>query len=82
MKSGTLLRQVINKINEINFNSASDRHLFGDIYDTTATAAEKNTFLNRYVMKGKFSSSVSSSWGRQVAVRSKEGAPPSSSALA
>jgi type I restriction enzyme M protein len=33
MKSGTLLRQVINKINEINFNSASDRHLFGDIYE-------------------------------------------------
>lgn len=33
MKSGTLLRQVINKINEINFNSATDRHLFGDIYE-------------------------------------------------
>ena len=33
MKSGTLLRQVVNKINEINFNSASDRHLFGDIYE-------------------------------------------------
>jgi type I restriction enzyme M protein len=33
MKSGTLLRQVINKINEINFNSASDRNLFGDIYE-------------------------------------------------
>ena len=33
MKSGTLLRQVINKINEVNFNSASDRHLFGDIYE-------------------------------------------------
>ena len=33
MKSGTLLRQVINKINEINFNSAQDRHLFGDIYE-------------------------------------------------
>ncbi len=33
MKSGTLLRQVINKINEINFNSAKDRHLFGDIYE-------------------------------------------------
>ena len=33
MKSGTLLRQVVNKINEVNFNSASDRHLFGDIYE-------------------------------------------------
>ena len=33
MKSGTLLRQVINKINEIDFNSSTDRHLFGDIYE-------------------------------------------------
>jgi type I restriction enzyme M protein len=33
MKSGTLLRQVINKINEINFNNTSDRHTFGGIYE-------------------------------------------------
>lgn len=33
MKSGTLLRQVINKINEIDFNSSKDRHLFNDIYE-------------------------------------------------
>ncbi|VVB96121.1 N-6 DNA Methylase [uncultured archaeon] len=33
MKSGTLMRQVINKINEIDFNSSEDRHLFGDIYE-------------------------------------------------
>jgi type I restriction enzyme M protein len=33
MKSGTLMRQVINKINEIDFNSSDDRHLFGDIYE-------------------------------------------------
>lgn len=33
MKSGTLMRQVINKINEINFNSSKDRHLFGEIYE-------------------------------------------------
>lgn len=34
MKSGTLLRQVINKINEsIDFNKTEDRHLFGDIYE-------------------------------------------------
>ncbi|WP_019123905.1 type I restriction-modification system subunit M N-terminal domain-containing protein [Brevibacillus massiliensis] len=30
MKSGTLMRQVINKINEIDFNSSEDRHLFND----------------------------------------------------
>jgi len=33
MKSGTLMRQVINKINEIDFNVSEDRHLFGDIYE-------------------------------------------------
>ena len=34
MKSGTLLRQVINKINEsIDFNKTEDRHLFGDLYE-------------------------------------------------
>ena len=33
MKSGTLLRQVINKLNDINFSSSDERHLFGDIYE-------------------------------------------------
>ena len=31
MKNGTLIRQVINKLNEIDFNNSQDRHLFGDI---------------------------------------------------
>jgi type I restriction enzyme M protein len=33
MKTGTLLRQVVNKINEIDFNNSKDRHLFGDLYE-------------------------------------------------
>ncbi|WP_417326912.1 type I restriction-modification system subunit M [Halarcobacter sp.] len=34
MKSGTLLRQVINAIEEdVDFNSSKDRHLFNDIYE-------------------------------------------------
>ena len=33
MKSGTLLRQVINKICEIDFNASGDRHTFGNIYE-------------------------------------------------
>jgi len=33
MKSGTLIRQVINKICEINFNNTEDRHTFGSIYE-------------------------------------------------
>ncbi|MFN5168799.1 MAG: N-6 DNA methylase [Cyclobacteriaceae bacterium] len=33
MKSGTLMRQVINKINEIDFNASADRQTFGSIYE-------------------------------------------------
>lgn len=33
MKDGTLLRQVVNIINEIEFDDADDRHTFGDIYE-------------------------------------------------
>ena len=33
MKSGTLMRSVINKLNQIDFDKASDRHLFNDIYE-------------------------------------------------
>ncbi|AXV36526.1 restriction endonuclease subunit M [Aeromonas hydrophila] len=33
MKNGTLLKQVINKLNEIDFTDSSERHLFGDIYE-------------------------------------------------
>ncbi|NVP03042.1 N-6 DNA methylase [Photobacterium damselae subsp. damselae] len=33
MKNGTLLRQVINKLNEIDFTDSKERHLFGDIYE-------------------------------------------------
>ena len=33
MKSGTLIRQVINKLNEVDFNKADDRHHFNEIYE-------------------------------------------------
>lgn len=33
MKSGTLMRQVINKLNEIDFTTQQDRHMFNDIYE-------------------------------------------------
>ena len=33
MKSGTLIRQVINRINQIDFHSMQERHLFNDIYE-------------------------------------------------
>jgi type I restriction enzyme M protein len=33
MKSGQLMRQVINKINAIDFNNLAERQHFGDIYE-------------------------------------------------
>jgi len=33
MKSGTLIRQVINKLDEIDFNKMSERHLMNDVYE-------------------------------------------------
>ena len=33
MKNGTIIRQVVNKLNEIDFNASDDRHTFGDIYE-------------------------------------------------
>ena len=33
MKSGTLIRQVINKLNEIDFNKSEDKHLFNELYE-------------------------------------------------
>ncbi|RTR38433.1 SAM-dependent DNA methyltransferase [Shewanella canadensis] len=33
MKNGTLLRQLIDKIDNINFGTSDERHLFGDMYE-------------------------------------------------
>ncbi|MDD5672634.1 MAG: N-6 DNA methylase [Chitinivibrionales bacterium] len=33
MKSGTNIRKVLNKLNEIDFNIAKDRHAFGELYE-------------------------------------------------
>lgn len=34
MKNGTIIRQVLNELNQIDFNNSEDRHIFGDIYET------------------------------------------------
>lgn len=34
MKSGINIRKVLNKLNELDFNIAKDRHAFGDLYET------------------------------------------------
>lgn len=33
MKDGTLMRQVINKLNEVDFNNKDDRHHFNEVYE-------------------------------------------------
>ena len=33
MKSGTLIRQVVNKINLVDFNNLKERHIFNEIYE-------------------------------------------------
>src|ERR1035437_3919990 len=33
MRKGTLLKQIINKINEIDFNTSKDRHAFNEVYE-------------------------------------------------
>ncbi|MGI8485978.1 MAG: N-6 DNA methylase [Thermomicrobiales bacterium] len=40
MKSGQLLRQVINKISDINFNDLAERQHFGDIYEQILTSLQ------------------------------------------
>ena len=40
MKDGTLLRQVVNKISTINFNSSDDRHTFNDLYETLLSSLQ------------------------------------------
>jgi type I restriction enzyme M protein len=42
MKSGTYLRQVINKLNEIHFDKVSERHEFGDIYEEMLKTLQDN----------------------------------------
>jgi type I restriction enzyme M protein len=37
MKSGQLIRQVVNKINEVDFNDLAERQHFGDIYEQILT---------------------------------------------
>jgi type I restriction enzyme M protein len=37
MKSGQLMRQVVNKVNEVDFNNLAERQHFGDIYEQVLT---------------------------------------------
>jgi type I restriction enzyme M protein len=41
MKSGQLVRQVVNKINDVDFNNLADRQHFGDIYEQCSTTCNQ-----------------------------------------
>ena len=47
MKNGTIIRQVLNELNQIDFNSSEDRHIFGDIYETILRDLQKRRKLRR-----------------------------------
>ena len=75
MKNGTLLRQVINKINDdIDFNDSKKRHLFGDIYEqilkdlqSAGNAGEYYTPASRHPVHGRHDRSAS--WARRCSTR-------------
>lgn len=46
MKDGTLLRQVINVIDELNFDNIKEIHLFNDIYETILKKFKKVVLVN------------------------------------
>src|ERR1700682_1683419 len=48
MKSGQLMRQVINKINEVDFNNLAGRHPFGDIYEQILTDLQSAGNAGKY----------------------------------
>ena len=48
MKSGIHLRQVINKLNEIDFNNSKDKQVFGQIYETFLSELQSAGTLGEY----------------------------------
>ena len=48
MKSGIHLRQVINKLNEIDFNNSKDKQIFGKIYETFLSELQSAGTLDEF----------------------------------
>ena len=48
MKNGTIIRQVVNALNQIDFNKAEDRHVFGDIYETILRDLQTREIMEFY----------------------------------
>jgi type I restriction enzyme M protein len=74
MKSGHLMRQVINKIVEgLDFNKAQDRHLFGDLYEQILRDLQNAGNAGEYYTPRPSPSSWSTWWPRSSARRSGPG---------
>jgi len=70
MKSGTIIRQVVNKLNEIDFNSSDDRHVFGDIYEgilkELQSAGDSGEFYTPRAITGFIAEMVNPKLGEQI----------------
>lgn len=70
MKSGIIIRQVVNKLNEIDFNSSEDRHLFGDIYEgilkELQSAGDSGEFYTPRAITGFIAEMVNPKLGERI----------------
>ncbi|NHZ85331.1 MAG: N-6 DNA methylase [Planctomycetia bacterium] len=70
MKSGTIIRQVVNKLNEIDFNSSDDRHVFGDIYEgilkELQSAGDSGEFYTPRAITGFIAEMVNPKLGEKI----------------
>ena len=48
MKPGQLMRQIVSKINEIDFNNLAERQHFGDIYEQLLNDSQSAGYADEY----------------------------------
>ena len=57
MKKGTIIRQVVNKLNEIDFIASEDRQSFGDIYDSILSDSGVRVTMESFTLLTKLQKS-------------------------
>ena len=67
MKKGTIIRQVVNKLNEIDFIASEDRQSFGDIYDSILSDSGVRVTMESFTLLTK----LQKSW-RKLLIRGLE----------
>jgi type I restriction enzyme M protein len=70
MKSGINVRKVLNKLNELDFNVAKDRHAFGELYETILkdlqSAGKSGEFYTPRAVTGFLTERVNPTTGERV----------------